>query len=169
MQITIAPHDRRISINVSAAVVVASAWLLTAPGAGAQTTDDSQSLHWSVATLLPPGALYAVISGDPTAPGECTMQISMPNGYRFPPHSHPGSEHVVVKEGTLLVGLGDKIDPKRTRALAVGDSSTAPAGMHHFSIARGKTMLLVTFMGPYTITYIHAEDAPRTRGFPFDN
>jgi len=121
-----------------------------------------------VATLLPPGALYAVINGDPTAPGECTLQISMPNGYRFPPHSSPSYEHVVVKEGTLLVGLGDKIDPKRTRALAVGDSSTAPAGMHHFSIAKGKTTLLVTFMGPYTITYIHAEDAPRMRGFPFE-
>jgi quercetin dioxygenase-like cupin family protein len=166
---TTAPHRLRISINASAVIVAASVWLLAASNAGAQTTDDSASLHWSVATLLPPGALYAVMSGDPTAPGECTMQISMPNGYRFPPHSHPGNEHVVVKEGTLLVGLGDKIDPKRTRALAVGDSSTAPAGMHHFSIAKGKVMLLVTFMGPYTITYIHAEDAPRTRGFPFDN
>jgi len=150
-------------------VVAFSVWLLAATGAEAQTTNDSTALRWSVATLLPPGALYAVISGDPTAPGECTMQISMPNGYRFPPHSHPGNEHVVVKEGTLLVGLGDKIDPKRTRALAVGDSSTAPAGMHHFSIAKGKTTLLVTFMGPYTITYIHAEDAPRMLGFPFEN
>jgi len=156
-------------INVSPVVLATSVWLAAPPRAGAQTTDSSTSLHWSVATLLPPGALYAVISGDPTAPGECTMQISMPNGYRFPPHSHPGNEHVVVKEGTLLVGLGDKIDPKRTRALAVGDSSTAPAGMHHFSIAKGKTTLLVTFMGPYTITYIHAEDAPRMLGFPFEN
>ena len=153
---------RRLSL-----VVAASVWFLAAPRASAQTTDDSPSLKWSVASLLPPGALYAVVSGDPTAPGECTMQISMPDGYRFPPHSHPGDEHVVVKEGTLLVGLGDKIDPKRTRALAVGDSSTAPAGMHHFSIAKGRTVLLVTFMGPYTITYVHAEDAPRTRAFPY--
>ena len=156
-------------INLSPVVLATSVWLVAPPRAGAQTTDSSTLLHWSVATLLPPGALYAVISGDPTAPGECTMQISMPNGYRFPPHSHPGNEHVVVKEGTLLVGLGDQIDPKRTKALAVGDSSTAPAGMHHFSIAKGQVMLLVTFMGPYTITYIHAEDAPRRRGFPFDN
>jgi len=39
--------------------------------------------------------------------------------------------------------------------------------MHHFSIAKGRTVLSVTFMGPYTITYIHAEDAPRPRVFPF--
>jgi hypothetical protein len=28
-------------------------------------------------------------------------------------------------------------------------------------------MLLVTFIGPYTITYVRAEDAPRPRVFPF--
>ena len=47
------------------------------------------------------------------------------------------------------------------RALAAGDSATAPAGMHHFSIAKGRTVLSVTFMGPYTITYLRAEDASR--------
>jgi quercetin dioxygenase-like cupin family protein len=164
---TTAPDPRRGSINVPAAVVAASVWLLAAPGATAQAAPEASSLRWSVATLLPPGALYAVVRGDPTAPGECTLQISMPNGYRFPPHSHPSDEHVVVKEGALLVGMGDRIDAKQTRALAVGDSSIAPAGMHHFSITKGRTMLLVTFMGPYMITYVHAEDAPQPRVFPF--
>ena len=57
--------------------------------------------------------------------------------------------------------MGDKIDPKQTRALTVGDSATAPAGMHHWSITKGRTVLAVTFNGPYTITYVRAEDAPR--------
>jgi hypothetical protein len=71
------------------------------------------------------------------------------------------------REGTLLVGMGDELDPARTRPLAVADSATAPAGMHHFSIARGGTVLSVTFTGPYTITYVRAEDAPRPRVFPY--
>jgi len=91
----------------------------------------------------------------------------MPSGYRIPPHYHPGYEHVEIKEGTLLAGMGDKIDPKQTRALTVGDSATAPAGMHHWSITKGQTVLAVTFNGPYTITYVRAEDAPRQRIFPF--
>lgn len=62
--------------------------------------------------------------------------------------------------------MGDRLDPKQTRALSVGDSATAPAGMHHFSIARGRTVLSVTFMGPYTITYLRAEDAPGRPVFP---
>jgi quercetin dioxygenase-like cupin family protein len=133
----------------------------------AQRSDTAAALKWSVPTLLPPGALLAVVSGDPTAPGECTLKISMPDGYRLPPHFHPSYEHVEVREGTLLAGVGDRLDPKQTRPLATGDSATAPAGMHHFSIAQGRTVLLVTFMGPYTITYLRAEDAPQRRTFPF--
>ena len=149
-----------------AAFVAALLWILLAPHALAQTPSDSASLKWFVPPLLPPGALIAVVSGDPTAPGVSTLAVSMPDGYRFPPHYHPGSEHVEVKEGTLMAGMGDRIDPKQTRPLSVGDSATAPAGMHHFSIAKGRTVLWVTFPGPYTITYLRAEDAPRPRVFP---
>ena len=140
--------------------------LVPAHAGTAQAPAEPEKLHWTTASLLPPGALLAVISGDPTAPGQCTMLVSMPNGYRFPPHYHPSYEHIEVREGTILAGMGDKLDPKQTKALTVGDSATAPAGIHHFSIAKGKTLLAVTFEGPYTITYIHAEDAPQARVFP---
>ena len=155
------PVARRLCV-----LIAASVWFLAAPGAMAQSSADPASLHWSVPPVLPPGALIAVVSGDPSGPGESTLQLSMPNGYRIPPHFHPSYEHVEIREGTLLVGMGDEPDPERTRALAVGDSATAPAGMHHFSIARGRTILSVTFIGPYTITYVRAEDAPRPRVFP---
>jgi quercetin dioxygenase-like cupin family protein len=147
-------------------LVAASVWFLASGCAGAAHSQ-SESLHWSVPPLLPPGALIAVVSGDPTRPGEFTLLVSMPNGYRLPSHSHPSYEHVEVKEGTLLVGTGDVVDPKMTRALAAGDSATAPAGLHHFSIAKGRTLVSATLMGPYTITYVHAEDAPQPRTFPY--
>jgi quercetin dioxygenase-like cupin family protein len=138
----------------------------TAPGATAQSSDPA-SLHWSVPTTLPPSARVAVLSGDPRGPGESTLLISMPNGYRIPPHFHPSYEHIEVRKGTLLVGMGDTLDPKHTGALAAGDSATAAAGMHHFWIASGRTEVSVTFNGPYTITYLRAEDAPHRRNFPF--
>ena len=148
-------------------LVVASVWFLAARAAVAQSSAEPASLHWSVPPVLPRGALMAIVGGDPTGPGKSTLQLSMPNGYRIPPHFHPSYEHVEVMEGTLLVGMGDRLDPRRTQALAAGDSATAPAGMHHFSIAKGRTVLSVTFMGPYTITYVRAEDAPRPPTFPF--
>jgi len=148
---------------VVAAVAVS---LSPASTAMAQVSAAPAALKWFAPPLLPPGALIAVVSGDPTAPGESTLELSMPDGYRLPPHFHPSFEHVEVRRGTLLVGMGDRLDPKLTQPLAAGDSATAPAGMHHFSIAQGRTELSVTFMGPYTITYLHAEDAPRPRVFP---
>lgn len=141
-------------------------FLVSASVAAAQAAA-AGTLHWLVPPVLPPGALLAVVEGDPTGPGRSTLELSMPDGYRIPPHFHPGYEHVEVREGTLLAGMGDRIDPKHTRALATGDSATAPAGMHHWSIARGRTELMVTFMGPYTITYLRAQDAPRSANFPF--
>ena len=148
-------------------LVAASVWFSAARGAAAQGSAETASPHWSVPPVLPPGALMAIIGGDPTGPGKSTLELSMPNGYRIPPHFHPSYEHVEVKEGTLLVGMGDRLDPKRTQALVAGDSATAPAGMHHFSIAKGRTLLSVTFIGPYTITYLRADDAPRPTTFPF--
>jgi quercetin dioxygenase-like cupin family protein len=150
-----------------AVLVAASSVVPGVSGCGGQSSAGSASPHWLVPPVLPPGAFIAVVSGDPTRPGPFTLLVSMPNGYRIPPHSHPSYEHVEVKEGTLLVGLGDELDPKMTQALAAGDSATAPAGVHHFSIAKGRTLLSATFMGPYTITYVRAEDAPKPRAFPF--
>jgi quercetin dioxygenase-like cupin family protein len=155
-------HRRRAAV-----LVAVSVWFLVGSGATAQSSADPASLEWLVPPVLPPGALIAVLSGDPTVPGEFTLLVSMPDGYRLPPHFHPSHELVEVREGTLLVGVGDVLDPKRTQALTAGDSATAPAGIHHFSIARGRTVVSATFIGPYTITYLRAEDAPRPRNFPF--
>ena len=53
--------------------------------------------------------------------------------------------------------MGDKLDLKKTRPLAVGDSGTAPGGMHYYAAARGPTIIRVTMMGPYVISYVNPE------------
>lgn len=153
--------------DLLAVLVAASGVVPGASGCTGQRSAGPGSPHWSVPPVLPPGAFIAVVSGDPTRPGAFTLLVSMPDGYRIPPHSHPSYEHVEVKEGALLVGTGDELDPKMTQVLAAGDSATAPAGLHHFSVAKGRTLLSATFMGPYTITYVRAEDAPKPPTFPF--
>jgi quercetin dioxygenase-like cupin family protein len=109
-----------------------------------------------------------VVSGDPTRPGPFTAQLSLPDGYRLPPHTHRSEEHVEVLQGTFLVGIGDKFDLTRTLALAAGDTATAPAGMSHFAAARGPTIVAVTATGPYVLIYVHASDNP-LRSFPYAN
>jgi mannose-6-phosphate isomerase-like protein (cupin superfamily) len=63
--------------------------------------------------------------------------------------------------------MGDRLDARKTLPLAVGDTIVAPAGVHHDSVAKGTTIVSVTFIGPYTITYVHAYEAPRPRAFPY--
>lgn len=153
---------RRLSLLIAASLA-----FLAAPEALAQSSADSAPIEWSPPTIMPPAARVAVLSGDPTGPGACTFLISMPNGYRIPPHFHPGDVSVEVREGMLLLGMGDKLDPKRIRKLAAGDAATIPAGMHHSWVASGRTLVTLTFNGPFTITYLRAEDAPGRRVFPF--
>jgi hypothetical protein len=38
---------------------------------------------------------------------------------------------------------------------------------HHFWIASGRTVASMRFIGPFTITYLRAEEAPRPRVYPF--
>jgi quercetin dioxygenase-like cupin family protein len=79
--------------------------------------------------LFPRGAQMAVLSGDPFKPVVLKVLIAMPDGYRMPPHFHATDEHVEVRQGTFLVGMGNELDVKQTIPLAVGDTATAPAGM----------------------------------------
>jgi quercetin dioxygenase-like cupin family protein len=92
--------------------------LMSAPLLSAQTAPKSKSkaaksatLHWGPAPpVFPKGARMAVVSGDPGTAGEFVVQLSMPAGYKIPPHFHPTDETVQVKKGTFLVGMGENLD-----------------------------------------------------------
>jgi hypothetical protein len=70
---------------------------------------------------LPAGAQAAVLEGDPAKAGPFTLRIRAPDGYRIPPHSHPGIEHVTVLSGTFRVGMGDKFDASKLTDLPKGN------------------------------------------------
>lgn len=76
-------------------------------------------------------------------------------------------ERLEVREGALLVGSGDRVDLRRTAVLSPGDTVYAAADSHHYWVARGRTVIALTFDGPYTITYVHANEAHRRATFPF--
>jgi quercetin dioxygenase-like cupin family protein len=158
----------RHASQVLIALLSSSAWLVGASDLTAQDVAAAEPLRWAVAPpLLPPGAMIAVISGDPADRRQSTIELSMPDGYRMPPHFHPTHERVEVKQGTLLVGMGDRFDAKKTLPLSAGDTINAPPGFHHYSVAKGTTVVSVTFIGPYTITYVHAWEAPKQKTFPY--
>lgn len=120
-------------------------------------------IEWRAAENLPPGAQVAVLEGDPSKAEFFTMRIRMPDGYRVPPHRHAKHERVTVISGVLNLGSGDRFDAAKTRALGAGTYSSMPAGMTHFGWATGETVLQLSTIGPWTITYVDPNDDPRTK------
>lgn len=136
---------------------------LIAPSLQAQNAP-APKLQWGPApAVFPKGARMAVVSGDPGKAAMFTIQLSMPSGYRIPPHFHPTDERVQVKKGTFLVGMGDKLDLAATKGMQAGDTGSIPANMHHFAVTKRATVVEVSAMGPFAMTYVHPEDDP-TRG-----
>lgn len=122
--------------------------------------------EWGPApAVFPAGAEMAVIQGDPSVAGEIfTVRLRFPNGYVLPAHSHPTDEHVTVIRGTLLLGMGDRLDENAfLPPLHAGGFITAPARMNHFVMARGNTEVQVYAMGPFALTYANPADDPRGR------
>ena len=145
--------------------LVAVLFLIAPAGWGAQATPKAQAktdaLHWGPAPpVFPKGAQMAVVSGDPGKAGEFVIQLSMPAGYKISPHFHPTDEAVEVKKGTFLVGMGDTLDVKSAKPMKVGDKGTIAAKMHHFALTQGATIVSVTAMGPFAMTYVNPADNP---------
>ena len=153
------------TLRIVGALLLATA-LLMARDADAQGEASTKGQDWTPATLFPPGALLAVLSGDPAGPGESIAELSLPDGYRVPRHFHPMGERLVVRQGTLLVATGERFDASEADTLRAGDTVFTPAGVHHYWVARGATVVALTFDGPYTITYVNAYEAPRGTSFP---
>jgi quercetin dioxygenase-like cupin family protein len=124
------------------------------------------ALKWGPApATLPRGAEMAVLVGDPRKAGApFVVRVKMPAGYKVPPHWHPVDEDVTVLEGTLLLGKGGKFDAARLEALPAGSFSHMPRTMRHFAVARGRTVLQVNGVGPFTINYVNSADDPRKQG-----
>lgn len=142
-----------------ALLVFASSALLGQAKPAAQPTD----LHWGPApAVFPAGAEMAVVSGDPSKAAPFVVELRMPDGYRLQPHFHPTEENIEVKQGTFLYGMGDVFDAAKTKPMRVGDKGTIPATMHHFATARGRTIVMVSSMGPFVLTYVNPADDPQT-------
>jgi len=105
----------------------------------------------------------AVVSGDPSKAAPFTVELAMPGGYKIPPHFHPTDEKVEVKKGTLLVGMGDTFDASKAKPMKAGDTGSVPANAHHFAAAKGATVIAVSAMGPFGMTYVNPADDPQSR------
>ena len=147
-----------LAVSLSTSLLLAVAPAIHAQAAPAEKS----AAKWGPAPpVFPQGARMAVVTGDPGKAALFTVELAMPSGYKIPPHFHPTDEAVEVKKGTLLVGMGDKFDASKTKAMKVGDKGSIPAKAHHFAATQGATFIEVTAMGPFGMTYVNPADDPQ--------
>ena len=118
-------------------------------------------VKWGAAPpTLPKGAQAAILEGNPANPGPFTMRLKVPANYRIAPHWHPGIEHVTVLSGVFNLGMGDKFDETKGKALAAGSFAVMPPKTNHFAWTTQETVLQLHGTGPWGITYVNPVDDP---------
>ena len=151
--------------HTSALLLVAALSLAATQRSLAQNADSSGQAMVAVAANavvwapievpgFPTGTKIAVIQGNPNEGGPYTLRLSFPDGYRFPAHWHPMAENLTVLEGTLQLGMGDRVDDSKLIAYHPGDFLFIPGTMPHFGGARGPTIIQLHGQGPFTINVV---------------
>ena len=121
-------------------------------------------IQWGPApAILPPGIKGAVLYGDPTKNGQFAMRFKLPKGYRVPPHTLSKAGTFIVISGTFGIGMGEKADPSKTRAMPAGSFIALAPDTPHFVSVDEETVVQLNNIGPWVLTYIDPKDDPRRK------
>lgn len=124
-------------------------------------------MNWGPAPpALPPGAQLAVLEGNPSKPGVFAIRVKFPDGYRVPPHWHPTDEKVLVLQGSLGLGVGDKFNQAAGHVMPAGSYASMPKRLRHYAWAVGETEIQISGLGPFQVIYVNAADDPRKASKP---
>jgi len=140
--------------------------LTLSPAWGADATAEMTmvnpaSIQWQDAPpSLPKGAKVAVMHGDPGKPGPFTIRLRAPAGYKIAPHTHTQAENLTVISGALYLGMGEKFDQRRAKALGAGGFHFLPGKTAHYAFAKAPTVVQVHGEGPFDINYLNPADNP---------
>jgi quercetin dioxygenase-like cupin family protein len=134
--------------------------LFFAAGA-AEAQVNSQDLQWGPAPpIFAKGAQIAVLSGDPSKPGQFVIRLKVPAGYKFAAHHHPEDEYVTVIDGDLSLGMGDKLDQSKSAGLSAGGFAMASRNMNHYAWTKDGAVVQVSAQGPFVMVYVNPADDP---------
>jgi quercetin dioxygenase-like cupin family protein len=120
-------------------------------------------LKWTDVPSLPAGAKLAVIEGPLNEAVPFTFRLRFPANYQIPAHWHPAVERVTVLSGTFNIGMGDKLDAKKTTALGPGSIVIMQPGTRHFAWTKEETLVQLNGTGPWAINYVNPADDPRKK------
>ena len=128
------------------------------------TVVPADAVKWGPAPAsLPAGAQAAILLGSPAQEGPFVLRLKLPNGFVVPPHRHSKDEFVTVIQGRFGVGTGEKLDRAAAKPLPANSFVHLPAGMPHFAVADGETIVQINGVGPFDVKYVDPKDDPRNK------
>jgi quercetin dioxygenase-like cupin family protein len=156
----------KIALPTLIAAVAVAGVASTAPARAMEghTIASPQEIEWGPApAVLPPGAEAAVLFGDPSKEGLFVLRLKFPAGYSVAPHTHPVDEIVTVISGTFYKGMGETADPRKAQPLPAGSFFALPPGTAHYVFMEEETVIQISTVGPWGLTYINPKDDPRQK------
>jgi quercetin dioxygenase-like cupin family protein len=145
-------------------LIVSLLAVLAAPAQESPVFVSPADLKWGDAPpALPAGSKVAPVFGDSTKEGPFTFRVKLPADYKVMPHFHPSTETVTVLSGTLHMSMGDTFDPSKAKAMAAGSFAALPGKSPHFVFAKEETVIQVSGIGPFSLTYVNPADDPRNK------
>ena len=119
-------------------------------------------LKWSESPRAP-GVQAATLVGDPRKPGPYIIRAKYPPNTINRPHHHPGDEEITVLSGTLYFGRDLTMEPGKTMTLPAGSFYTFSPGKAHFGYTEEETIIQLSTVGPWALTYVNPKDDPRQK------
>jgi quercetin dioxygenase-like cupin family protein len=114
------------------------------------------SITWMPGTgQIPKTVGVAVLEGNPTKPGPFVVRLNIPDGTKFPVHYHDDTERLTIISGTFMAGIGTKFDATKMVALTAGSYCVLPAGLRHYAMAKGRTVVQLAGNGPFAMKMDH--------------
>ena len=95
--------------------------------------------------------------------GFFTLRLKIPANYRIPPHFHPVKERVTVVSGKMLLGFGDTFKNSGMREMGEGSYVSLTPNSSHYALTLEVTVLQLTSIGPWELTYVNPADDPRIK------
>ena len=110
------------------------------------------SVKWMPGTgQIPATVGVAVLEGDPSKPGPFVLRLNIPDGTKFPVHYHDDTERLTIISGTFMAGIGTSFDASKMVALPAGSYCVLPAGLRHYAMAKGQTVVQLAGTGPFAM------------------
>src|SRR5262245_46446963 len=156
----------RIALPTLIAAVAVAGVAFTTPAGSMEghTSVSPQDIKWGPApAMLPPGAEAAVLFGDPSKEGLFVLRLKFPKGYRVPPHTHPVDEVLTVISGTFGLGMGENADQSKAQPFPAGSFHALPPGTAHHIFIDEATVVQISTVGPWELTYVWQNDDPRQK------